>query len=251
MSKKNNIKLLLGDARKLDLPDNSVDLIITHPPYFGIEVSRYGGVAENQINFGSNRKKMLKMLTQSVLEMQRVLKPTGNLIIANGPNDQVDLRILVEIINKTKFNYIDCVVQNSYGLDIKQPQVNSEAIVSEALTTWHHFSLTDHMYFNPFLVRRYNNPVWNLRFDNMQDQVDIVLSDKYHVYDVVNKEVPKRFIEMFSKQGDTVLDPFGGSGIVAVTAAELGRKGISNDISADQMNAAQDRITYTFDMYRG
>lgn len=243
---KSNVQLLLGDARKLDLPDNSVDLIITHPPYFGIEVSRYGGNPKDQINFERDRKKMLKMLTQAVLEMQRVLKPSGSLIIANGPNEQIDLRILVDILNKTKFGYVDCIVHNSYGLEPEQSHARAEAIVSEALTTWHHFSLSPHFYFNPFLVKRYNNPVWNLTFSNMADPVDVELAKKYHVYDVMNKEIPKRFIEMFSQQGDTVLDPFGGSAIVAVTAAEMKRKGISNDISEDQMKAAKDRIKITF-----
>lgn len=243
---KNNVRLLLGDARTLDLPNDSVDLIITHPPYFGIEVSRYGGSAKDQINFNSNRKKMIKLLTQSVLEMQRVLKPTGSLIIANGPNDQIDLRILVEILNKTKFNYVDCIIHNSYGLEPEQPHAKAEAIVSEALTTWHHFSLSPHFYFNPFLVKRYNNPVWNLQFSNLADPVDSELSKKYHVYDVMNKEIPKRFIEMFSQQGDTVLDPYGGSALVAVTAAEMKRKGISNDVSKDQIKVAKERIRLTF-----
>jgi DNA modification methylase len=46
---------------------------------------------------------------------------------------------------------------------------------------------------------------------------------------------------MFSKKGQVVLDPFGGSGLVATTAAEMGRMGISNDISASQTQAATER----------
>jgi DNA modification methylase len=61
----------------------------------------------------------------------------------------------------------------------------------------------------------------------------------------MNVEIPKRFIEMFSKKNAVVLDPFGGSALVAVTAAELGRRGISNDISEEQNKAAEQRALLT------
>ena len=239
------VRLLLGDARKLDLPDNSVDLIVTHPPYFGVEVTRYGGNAEQQINFTKNHKKMGKLLYQSVKEMQRVLKPTGNIIIANGSANQVDIRLVLDIVDKTSLRYVDRVVQNSYSFTEEMDVTQFEVINSNCLTTWYHFALPGEFYNNPFAVKKYNNPVWELRFNNMANPVDLELAKTYHVLDAMNKEVPKRFIEMFSKKGDVVLDPFGGSAVVAVTAAELGRQGISNDISNDQVNAAKERLRLT------
>lgn len=246
MTISNKVTFLLGDARKLDLPDNSVDLVITHPPYFGIEVSRYGGTAEDQINFTKNSKKMVKLLLQSIKEIQRVLKPTGSLILANGPRSQVDIRLVLEIVDKTKFEYVDKVVQNNYSFKEDMDCSQFEMINSQCLTTWYHFAFPQEFYNNPFAVKRHNNPVWDLRFNNLDSPIDLELSKKYNVLDAMNKEVPKRFIEMFSKKGDVVLDPFGGSGIVAVTAAELGRKGISNDISEDQMVVAKERVKLTF-----
>jgi DNA modification methylase len=246
MRRRGTIQLLLGDARKLDLPDNSVDLIVAHPPYLGVDVARYGGVASGQINFDNNPKKMLRLLLQSVKEMQRVLKPTGNLFIANGPQAQLDIRLIVEIMDKTKFLYLDRVFHNSYEYEGELDYESAEAIVYGAVSTWHHFSLQKEIYNNPFLVKRYNHPIWNLPFSNLNDPVDLELSKKYHVLDVVNKEIPKRFIEMFTKPGDVVLDPFGGSAIVAVTAAELGRHGISNDVSEDQLTVAKERMRLTF-----
>lgn len=43
-------------------------------------------------------------------------------------------------------------------------------------------------------------------------------------------KIPYRLIRMFSVKGDTVLDPFCGTGIVAKMASELGRNGIGYDI---------------------
>jgi DNA modification methylase len=239
------VHLLHGDARKLALPDNSVDLVITHPPYFGVDVKRYGGSADEQINSGSD-KKMLKLLLQSVLEIQRVLKPSGSFFIANGPNNHIDIRLVLEIVNKSKFRHVEKIIQNSYGEDPTMDYSIVEKIADNALTTWHHFAFPTDLYHNPFVVRKYNNPVWNLPFNNMGDPVDLALSSRFPVIDAMNKEVPKRLVEMFSKKGDVVLDPFGGSAVVAVAAAELGRVGISNDISEDQLVAAKERMKLTF-----
>lgn len=238
------LTLLLGDAKRLDLADNSVDLIITHPPYFGIDVERYGGVAAKQINATDNRKKMLKAMAKVMREMERVLKPTGSLILANGTTDQMDMRIILEALEYTSFQLIDRVVQNSYGLDSTY-HLKQESVVSDALTTWYHLALTPDIKYNPFLVKRYNNPVWEVPFNNMDDPIDTEMFKTFHVLDVMNREIPKRFIEMFSLPGDTVLDPFGGSALVAVTAVEMGRVGISNDISEEQVQSAKMRARLT------
>lgn len=241
-----NVQLITGDACKLPLEDNSVDLIVTHPPYFGIDVIRYGGNAKDQINVSNDIKKVLKLMVRAAQEMERVLKPTGSLIIANGPNNQMDSRILLAILENTKFNYIDKVIQTSYGFEAEGNDVRQEVIISEAITTWHHMSLSGPMYNNPFMVRKYNDPVWRLPTNNVLDPVDMKLGKKHHVLDTMNKAIPKRFVEMFSLPGDVVFDPFGGSALVAVTAAELGRVGISNDISEDQTKVARERIKLTF-----
>ncbi|MGA9030153.1 MAG: DNA methyltransferase, partial [Methanoregula sp.] len=38
------------------------------------------------------------------------------------------------------------------------------------------------------------------------------------------------YIERYSKEGDTVLDPFSGSGVTAIEALRLGRKAIAVDL---------------------
>lgn len=44
-------------------------------------------------------------------------------------------------------------------------------------------------------------------------------------------QLPRYFIERYTKAGDTVYDPFGGRGTTALEAALLGRRVISNDIN--------------------
>src|SRR5712671_956329 len=43
--------------------------------------------------------------------------------------------------------------------------------------------------------------------------------------------VVRAYIERFSSEGDTVLDPFGGTGVTAIEAFLLGRNAIHNDLN--------------------
>jgi site-specific DNA-methyltransferase (cytosine-N4-specific) len=45
-----------------------------------------------------------------------------------------------------------------------------------------------------------------------------------------------------SREGDTVLDPFGGSGTTAVVARKAGRKAILVDLNESYLEMARDRI---------
>jgi site-specific DNA-methyltransferase (adenine-specific) len=58
-------------------------------------------------------------------------------------------------------------------------------------------------------------------------------------------EIPRRLIRMFSFVGDTVLDPFGGTGSTAVAALETGRNSISVDCEAEYVRTMQHRIGRT------
>jgi site-specific DNA-methyltransferase (adenine-specific) len=55
-------------------------------------------------------------------------------------------------------------------------------------------------------------------------------------------ELPRRCIKMFSYVGDTVLDPFMGSGTTLIAAGMLGRKGIGVDVDRGYCKLAQTRI---------
>ena len=56
-------------------------------------------------------------------------------------------------------------------------------------------------------------------------------------------ELCKRLIEIYTKVGETVLDPFMGSGSTLVAAKRLGRKGIGFDINPEFVNLAKERLS--------
>ncbi len=62
---------------------------------------------------------------------------------------------------------------------------------------------------------------------------------------VFPKALPEWFIRLFTAEGDWVLDPFMGSGTTLVTAQELGRNSIGIDILPDYCDLARSRVAST------
>ena len=56
------------------------------------------------------------------------------------------------------------------------------------------------------------------------------------------EELPKRLIKMFSFVGDTVLDPFLGSGTTCLAAKNLGRNSIGYEINEDFLPVIKERL---------
>lgn len=74
--------VIRGDARALPLPDSSVDLIVTSPPYFGLRAYTDGGEAyAEQIGSEPTPADYIDSLVECTREWVRVLKPTGSIFV--------------------------------------------------------------------------------------------------------------------------------------------------------------------------
>jgi hypothetical protein len=77
--------VIQGDARHLPLPDRSVDLIVTSPPYFGLRSYQDGGQHyAGQIGSEPTPREFLDALWECTAEWCRVLKPEGSLWVNLG-----------------------------------------------------------------------------------------------------------------------------------------------------------------------
>ncbi|MFI6496846.1 DNA-methyltransferase [Nonomuraea typhae] len=77
--------VIRGDARNLPLPDKSVDLVCTSPPYFGLRDYRDGDASlAGQIGNEPTPWEYLESLWVCTREWMRVLKPEGSLWINLG-----------------------------------------------------------------------------------------------------------------------------------------------------------------------
>jgi DNA modification methylase len=74
-----------GDARALPLPDASVDLIVTSPPYFALRSYTDGGEHyDGQIGSEPTPREYIDALLACTREWTRVLKPSGSIFVNLG-----------------------------------------------------------------------------------------------------------------------------------------------------------------------
>ena len=78
-------RIIHGNALDLPLEDNSVDLVVTSPPYFALRSYRdEGGHYGGQIGSEATPQEFLEALWAATREMVRVLKPTGSIFVNLG-----------------------------------------------------------------------------------------------------------------------------------------------------------------------
>lgn len=77
--------VLRGDALRLPLRDESVDLIVTSPPYWGLRSYRDGGEHyAGQVGSEAHPQVFLEALWSCMRECWRVLKPTWSCFVNLG-----------------------------------------------------------------------------------------------------------------------------------------------------------------------
>lgn len=77
--------IIHGNALALDIPDASVDLVVTSPPYFSLRSYRDGGEHyEGQIGSEATPSEFVDALIAATREMIRVLKPSGSIFVNLG-----------------------------------------------------------------------------------------------------------------------------------------------------------------------
>jgi DNA modification methylase len=80
-----SVSILRGNALALPLPDNSVDLVVTSPPYFGLRSYQDGGEHyDGQIGDEATPAEFVDALIAATAEMVRVVKPSGSIWVNLG-----------------------------------------------------------------------------------------------------------------------------------------------------------------------
>ena len=78
-------QLIRGDATSIPLADDSVDLIVTSPPYFALRSYTDGGEHyDGQIGSEATPQAFLEALWAVTAECRRVLKPSGSMFVNLG-----------------------------------------------------------------------------------------------------------------------------------------------------------------------
>lgn len=226
----NDVKLMLGDclSRMKEIPSNSVDLIVTDPPY-DIKNTKAGG----------NSK-----LAKSMQVMNDQIRDAG---IVDGFNVEI-LDELVRInrninmyvfCNKSQLPmYMDFFVTGlgcSFDL-IKWVKTN-------AMPTYNNKYLSDTEYCFYARKKGYCNPS-NYSDASTLYNAPINQKDKklYGHPTIKPIELLEKIIRNSSREGDVILDCFMGSGSTGVACTNTGRKFIGIELNQDYYNIAFERI---------
>jgi DNA modification methylase len=255
-------KILLGDAREMQLPDTSVQLVLTSPPYWTLKEYRN---SDGQMGHISDYQEFIIQLDRVWQKCYRALVPGGRLVCVVGDvclsrrkNDgrhtvvplhasiqegcrQLGFDNLAPIIWHKIANAVHEVENGNSGFLGKPYEPN--AVIKNDIE----FILMERKaggYRAPEPATRIlsvigaaEHKVW---FQQIWTGVTGA-STRFHPAPFP-LELADRLIRMFSFVGDTVLDPFLGSGTTVVAAALSGRNSIGVEIDSHYFHNAVSRI---------
>ncbi len=84
---------------------------------------------------------------------------------------------------------------------------------------------------------------------NRKDPLQLTNPDSFHV--AFPDEIPSRLIKLFTFVGETVFDPFLGSGTTLKVARELGRKGIGYEIDLELKDVIRKKLGLDYHRWTG
>lgn len=230
------------DALKPFLQKESINLFISHPPYFNINIDAYQGDTEKQISFAADKKKFIKRLIKVTKNMEDALAKNGSIVMIMPTSRDPDLSFIyvAEVLKKTKLQINQTLIWD-YAIEGSK-MGHKHGSINDTFCYMFHFSKGNPV-INSTVIDKYNNPIhnleWKLAEDNIKNQF-IRLSG--HVHDAIPEELSDILVRLFSKKDDLVADLFGGTGTVAVSSLKAGRHFLYNDVSITQRKVAQKRV---------
>lgn len=221
------IDLRLGDCLEIlkTIPDKSIDLIVTDPPY---QISITGGamIEEKQIRYV--QEKQLSGIDngynpQILDECLRVLKAINIYIFCS--HYQI-VPLLEKFVNERKchFNILTWHKENPL------PYCGNTYLKD---TEWI-------LFFREQGVPLYGN--WKTKKTWYTSTINVKDKARYQHPTIKPLNIIRNFITNSSKAGDVILDPFSGSGTTGVACVQTGRNFIGCEINESYYTIAERRI---------
>ena len=232
-------RIFLHSSEKMsELPDSSVHLMITSPPY---NVTK-------EYDQNLTLEQYLQLLQNVLAETYRVLVNGGRACvnIANvGRKPYIPLSDMVgKLMNDIGFNYRGEIIWDkgasaggscAWGswMSASNPTLRDvhEYILVFSKGDYARVKKTDSISKEEFL--EWTKSIWHMNTESAK---------RVKHPAPFPEELPARLIKLFSFQEDVVLDPFMGSGTTAVAALKNGRHFVGYEISRDYLDIANNRI---------
>lgn len=271
-----NIVHFKSSTKMREVKDNSVDLIITSPPYFnikdyskdGYQQTNHSSLQQNDIGNYDTFDDYIKQMLKVWKECERVLKPNGKLCLN------------VPLLPMLKDDYNSHYNRHIYDLQssIQNSILKGTSLYLMDLYIWNRTNSSKKLMFGSYPYPRnfyaqntvefitifvkdgtplnglppeikemskltkeewvtFTKQIWDIPIPNKKD---IAFGEHSAI---MPEEIPNRCIRLFSYVGDTVLDPFAGSGTTLRVAKKLGRNFIGYELYENYKEVIDKKIT--------
>ena len=251
-------RIVHGDSRQMNLiADESVHLVITSPPYW--QLKDYG--TNTQIGYHETYESYINNLNIVWKECHRVLYPGCRLCINIG--DQFArsvyygrykvIPIRTEIIKFCEtigFDYMGAVIWQK----VTTTNTTGGATIMGSFP-YPRNGILKLDYEFVLLFKKQGNPP---KPTSKQKELSVISKEDWNTYfsghwyfagakqdghiAMFPEELPARLIRMFAFVGDTVLDPFLGSGTTSMAARNLSRNSIGYEINQDFLAVIKQKL---------
>lgn len=251
-------RLYLADSRTMpELADRTIDLAVTSPPYWQIKDYRSSG----QIGFGQSLHDYLKDLYRVWSECFRVLKPGRRLCLNIGDQfarAQVYGRYKVIPLHAEFIAQAERIGFDFLGSIIWQKKTTIETSGGAAIMGSYPHPPNGVVELDYEYILLFKKPGKPVPIDREIKAASAMTKEEWKQFFSGHwnfagarkkghqapfpEELPRRLIRMFSFVGETVLDPFLGSGTTAAVAAELGRGSVGYELDHELEPLIHDRL---------
>jgi len=263
-----NTELLSGDCKEelKKLPENSVDLIFTSPPYADQRKKTYGGIHPD---------KYVEWFLPTTEQLLRVLKPTGTFIlnikekVINGERSTYVMELILAMKKQGWFWTEEFIWHKKNCYPGKWPnrfrdawerllQFNKDKQFNmyqeEVMVPMGNWTKTRLINLSETDKERDESKVGSGFGKNISNWLNRDMAFPTNVLHLAtecnNKNhsaafpegLPEWFIKLFTREGDTVLDPFMGSGTTIFVASRMKRNSIGIEIVPEYYEMVQSQI---------
>ncbi len=250
--------IIFGDSRKMSkLADKSVQLIITSPPYW--QLKDYG--SDDQIGFNNSYEEYINNLNLVWKECNRVLADGCRLCINIGDQFARSVyygRYKVIPIRTEIIRFCESLGMDYMGAIIWQKTTTMNTSGGGAIMgsfPYPRNGILKMDYEFILIFKKLGNapkPTAEQKANSIitKEEWNKYFSSHWHFNGVKQdghiamfpEELPKRLIKMFSFAGETVLDPFVGSGTTSLASMHLGRNSIGYELNGDFMPIIRQKL---------
>ncbi|MCL1849832.1 MAG: site-specific DNA-methyltransferase [Bacteroidetes bacterium] len=263
-----NTNLYLGDCRRelKKIPDNSVDLIVTSPPYADQRQATYGGISVDEY---------VEWFLPISKELLRVLKPTGTFIlnikekVVDGERSTYVMELILEMRKQGwlwteefiwhKKNCFPGKWSNRFRDAWERLlQFNKDKkfymyqdAVKIPIGDWAKGRLKNLSKTDKIRDNAKNGSGFGKNVSNWLGKETVYPTNVVHLATECNnknhsaafpRELPEWFIKLFTQENDTVLDPFMGSGTTIEVANRMKRNAIGIEIVPEYYEEVQQQF---------